>query len=183
MAQTARPDADISDGDWVNQSGNNTNLFASIDESTASDSDYIVATDSGMGMGSDIVTIIGLEDMDEPDGNASHTIKYRATEDSGMSAMSLKVELLEGSTSRKSVTNSSLGGSFTTYTINLSEAEAGNISDYTNLRLRFTANDGMGMGNSCKVSWAEFSAPDAAASEAPAAEPDMPGAAFLLFLD
>ena len=183
MAQTARPDADISDGNWVNQAGNNTNLFASIDESTASDSDYIIATDEGMGFGSDIVTIIGLEDMDEPDGNASHTIKYRATESSGMSAMSLKVELLEGSTSRKSVTNSSLGGSFVTYTINLSEGEAGNISDYTNLRLRFTANDGMGMGSACKVSWAEFSAPDAAASAAPAAEPDMPGAAFLLFLD
>ena len=57
MAQFARPDADISDGNWVNQAGNNTNLFASIDESVAADGDYIIATDEGMGFGSDIVKI------------------------------------------------------------------------------------------------------------------------------
>jgi|TARA_B100001778_G_scaffold314532_1_gene299880 hypothetical protein len=178
MTQYARPDADISDGDWLNQSDSNTNLYASIDESSASDSDYIYAEDEGYGSGSDIVCIIGLGDINEPDGNADHKIKYRATENSGMNAYSLKVELLEGSTVRKSVTNSSIGGSFATSTISLTTSEAGNISDYTNLRLRFTANDSQGGGYVLKVSWAEFQAPDAASGGGVATSP-----AFLLFVD
>jgi hypothetical protein len=40
-AAGARPDADVTDGSWLNELGTNTNLFASIDESAANDSDYI----------------------------------------------------------------------------------------------------------------------------------------------
>ena len=47
MTQYARPDSDVSDGSFLNASGNNTNLYQSIDESTASDSDYVISTDSG----------------------------------------------------------------------------------------------------------------------------------------
>jgi len=39
--QFARPSADVSDGNWLNESSSNTNLYASIDEVTASDADYI----------------------------------------------------------------------------------------------------------------------------------------------
>ena len=176
MTQYARPDADISDGDWLNQSDSNTNLYASIDESSASDSDYIKATDEGYGSGSDIVCIIGLSEINTPDGDADHKIKYRASDDTGSGAMSLKVELLEGSTVRKTNTNSSLTSSLATYTINLTTSEASNISDYTNLRLRFTANDSSGSGATCTVSWAEFQAPDAASGI-------VTSPAFLLFVD
>ena len=176
MTQYARPDADISDGDWLNQSDSNTNLYASIDESSASDSDYIKATDEGYGSGSDIVCIIGLSDINTPDGDADHKIKYRASDDTGSGAMSLKVELLEGSTVRKTNTNRRLTSSLATYTINLTTSEASNISDYTNLRLRFTANDGSGSGTTCTVSWAEFQAPDEASGI-------VTSPAFLLFVD
>ena len=47
MTQYARPDSDVSDGSFLNASGNNTNLYQSIDESSASDSDYVISTDSG----------------------------------------------------------------------------------------------------------------------------------------
>ena len=40
-SQFARPSADVSDGNWLNESSSNTNLYASIDEVTASDADYI----------------------------------------------------------------------------------------------------------------------------------------------
>ena len=164
MTQFARPDADVSDGDWLNQDDSNSNLYASIDEASHSDSDYIKAEDPGYGIPTDMPVTIGLSDINEPDGNADHKIKYRATENSGSNAVQLTVQLLEGSTSRKSVTNSSIGGSFAEYTINLSEAEANNISDYTNLKLKFTASDTQGGGAVTKISSAEFQAPDAAAS-------------------
>ena len=45
MTQFARPDADVSDGDWLNQDDSNSNLYASIDEASHSDSDYIKAED------------------------------------------------------------------------------------------------------------------------------------------
>ena len=112
MTQFARPDADVSDGDWLNQDDSNSNLYASIDEASHSDSDYIKAEDPGYGTPTDMPVTIGLSDINEPDGNADHKIKYRATENSGSNAVQLTVQLLEGSTSRKSVTNSSIGGSF-----------------------------------------------------------------------
>ena len=36
-----RPDADSSDGSWLNASSSNTDLYASVDESTFDDADYI----------------------------------------------------------------------------------------------------------------------------------------------
>ena len=39
--QFARPISDISVGGWLNELGSGTNLYQSIDEATASDTDYI----------------------------------------------------------------------------------------------------------------------------------------------
>ena len=43
---TIQPDADITDGNWVNEVGSNVDLYASVDEALASDSDYIRSGDS-----------------------------------------------------------------------------------------------------------------------------------------
>jgi hypothetical protein len=52
--QFARPSADVADGNWLNESASNTNLYASIDEVTASDADYIR---SGAGPTNDTCTV------------------------------------------------------------------------------------------------------------------------------
>jgi len=44
--QFARPDADITDGAWLNQAGTNVNLYQSLDETTADDTDAIESSDS-----------------------------------------------------------------------------------------------------------------------------------------
>ena len=41
VATFLRPDADSSDGSWLDASSSNTNLYASVDESTFDDADYI----------------------------------------------------------------------------------------------------------------------------------------------
>lgn len=60
--QFARPSSDVADGGWTNQADSNTNLYASIDEVTASDTDYIK---SGATPTDDAVTI-GLSSVTYP---------------------------------------------------------------------------------------------------------------------
>jgi hypothetical protein len=45
LTQDVGPSADITDGAWTNEAGSNANLFASVDESTANDADYIQSSD------------------------------------------------------------------------------------------------------------------------------------------
>lgn len=44
--QFARPAYDVISGNWLNESSSDVNLYASIDEVTASDSDYIQGSDA-----------------------------------------------------------------------------------------------------------------------------------------
>ena len=43
MTQYARPDSDTSIGDWADNSSGTSIIYQAIDESSASDSDYIEA--------------------------------------------------------------------------------------------------------------------------------------------
>lgn len=161
MTQYARPDSDVSDGSFLNASGNNTNLYQSIDESSASDSDYVISTDSGYS--ADNMTV-GLSNVTDPENAANHVVRYRAKGDAGMgmggSVPSLTVALLEGTTQRASSTNGSVATSFTDYNFSLSTSEANAISDYTDLRLKFT-RAAAGSGPSITISQAYFECDDA----------------------
>src|SRR5215216_5013026 len=42
--QVGAPISDVTDGSWLNELGTNTNLYASLDESVASDTDYIISS-------------------------------------------------------------------------------------------------------------------------------------------
>ncbi len=148
MAQYARPDADDTDGNWTDKSGGGT-LYTSIDETSADDdTTYIKVTDNG----SNEACIVQLSNISAPtSGNAY--LKARAkTSDNAYTGNppQLKVELLEGSTSRVSNTFSSVS---TSGWGDLSHTFSGlgvSISDWTALKLRLTmiAGDGGGMGAS-----------------------------------
>lgn len=148
MAQYARPDADDTDGNWTDKSGGGT-LYTSIDETSADDdTTYIKVTDNG----SNEACIVQLSNISAPtSGNAY--LKARAkTSDNAFTGNppQLKIELLEGSTSRVSNTFSSVS---TSGWGDLSHTFSGlgvSISDWTALKLRLTmiAGDGGGMGAS-----------------------------------
>ena len=71
--QYAYPTADVTDGSWLNESGNNTNLYASVDEATtANDSDYIRSSLSPSG---DAVTL-GFGTIPTP-GSGGGTLRIR----------------------------------------------------------------------------------------------------------
>ena|SRR5215203_549705 len=135
-AQIAVPISDISDGSWLNELGSNTNLFASIDESAASDVDYIIS--SALGSGSSDTCEVGLTSLTDPTSSSGHTVSYRYRAQ-GTGTMNLTVRLMQGATIIASWTHTSVSTTYATATQTLSGAEADAITNYTDLRLRFVA--------------------------------------------
>lgn len=61
--QFARPASDVADGGWLNEAASNVNLFESINEETASDTDYIESSVNPV----EDTCIIGLSGIQTPD--------------------------------------------------------------------------------------------------------------------
>lgn len=158
-SQYGRPNSDVSTGNWLDHLYS-TPLYDDIDEITAEDTDYI---QSAINPSIDTCEI-GLSSVTDPGFHTGHIVRYRyATGMSGTgkpSEIDLIVRLMEGANEIASWSHSNLAGDllFVTSTQTLTEAQAGLISDYSNLRLRFTANR-LGIGARdiwVEISWAEF---------------------------
>ena len=157
MVQYARPDADTSVGNWTASSG--TDRYAMIDEASTDDSDYIQVTDSGGG--GEAITL-SLSAVTDPSSASSHSVVVRFSDDSGMDAVTLNINLKDGGTSIKN--EGFTGSSTANHTMTLNATQANNISGYGNLTLVLTATDGGGIGSTSKIYQAYFACPDAASS-------------------
>jgi len=129
MTQYARPDSNISVGNWQPSSG--PDCYAMIDESSTDDNDYISVTSYG----SYETIVVGLSDVDTPD-SGTRTVVVRARKEAGMGGggIDLTVTLKEGGTSKGSQTTS-LSTSYTNISFNITSS----ISDYSDLRLEIVA--------------------------------------------
>ena len=125
--QFARPNADISDGAWVATSG--VDLFAMIDEASASDTDYIRTSSTS-------IATIGVASMQDPAASDAHYVRYRIGAANGKSMI---VRLMQGAVQIASWTHSGLSAAPTTYQQTLSQVQADSITDYTALRFQFEA--------------------------------------------
>ena len=145
MAQFARPDTDTNNVDaYTDQAGGSTNLYATIDETVAADADYIRTVPDPS---SDVI-VFRLSDVTDPVSSSNHVLRVRAGTDqaSGGNAINLTAQLRQGyvnegtpGTLIATLTQSPISdGSFTTYSLTLSGAEADAITDYTALFLRIT---------------------------------------------
>jgi hypothetical protein len=153
MTQYARPDEDITVGGWENESSGSS-LYSSIDESSPSDTDYILGKDEDE-------CVIGLSDLVDPNVHTDHVIKVRAKV--GIGSCTGWWYLKQGTTTIKSgVFNST---SFATSEVTLSSAEAATITDYEDLRFHFKACSNSVY--STYISWAEFSVPEVVTSAPP----------------
>lgn len=165
MTQYARPNSDISVDSYVqwgynywkwSANGNSTsNLYAQIDEATASDSDYAKYKSMGSETGQ-IYYKAGLSDIDEPSDLSSVSIRVRLQN----SSVNCYVQLYDGTTEIKSFwtgTNSST----TNIDQTLTSTEAGNISDWSDLRLWFSCDDDT-QYQTCYIYQAYLEAGDAA---------------------
>lgn len=140
-AQKARPSADVTDGNWLNESASNTNLYQSIDEAdTPTDTDWI---QSGANPSADLVEV-SLSSVTDPALSTGHILRYRTRLDAAVAggAMSLVTELRQGTSALSTPVSDTIAPASTTETTNtvtLSGAQADAITDYSTLRLRSTA--------------------------------------------
>lgn len=125
-AQYARPTSDVSTGTWTASSG--SDLFAMLDETAASDADYIVTTGAS-------TCEVALGTLSDPASSSGHVVRYRISADAG----GITVRLRQGTTTIATWTHATAPTSLTTYAQTLTGGEADSITDYSTLRLQFEA--------------------------------------------
>ncbi len=144
MAQFGRPSTDTVNEGYLNEAASGSNLFQSIDETVASDTDYI---QSAAAPTSDVYAT-KLTTLEDPVSSSGHIIRYRhAKSASGGAQIDLTVQLRQGYVSEgtpgtliKAWTHTNISNTATTESQTLSGAEADAITNYNDLFLRFVFN-------------------------------------------
>ena len=146
MAQFGRPSADTNNPDaYTDQGGGSTTIYTTIDESVASDADYIR---SPLAPSSDVY-VTALSTLEDPVSSTGHVIRTRLAKDAaGGAQIDATIQLRQGYVSEASLgtliatvpSTSSLSETFTDKNHTLSGAEADAITDYTDLALRIVFN-------------------------------------------
>ena len=127
-AQFARPTSDASAGAWTASTG--SDLYAMIDETAASDADYITTVNAS-------TCEVALSTLSDPASSSGHIVRYRLSAEAG----GVTVRLRQGTTTIASWTHSPAPSSLTNYAQTLSGGEADSITDYTALKLQFEATE------------------------------------------
>lgn len=138
MVQIARPTSDVAAGAWTTQAGGTSNLYATIDESVASDTDFIKSSASPAT--ADIVKI-QLGTLTDPVSSTGHKVRYRYQKSvSGGDQIDLTVRLVQGAaTTIATWTHTNIANGWTDAEQTLTSGEANAITDYADLRLWFEA--------------------------------------------
>jgi hypothetical protein len=154
MAQFARPDSDITTTNWTRSSGTNA-YYTYIDEVTADNADYVQTTSTNSGLE------VKLSAVTDPLSSTDHIIRVRNWMVGSAAGEQRTILLLQGGTTIATLITGTLSRTVGTQNnITLTGAQADAITDYSDLRLRFTATT-LGAGETYRVGWAELEVPDA----------------------
>lgn len=159
MAQFARPNADVSAGLW-----NVTPLNQKIDEVVRDDADLVSSNNNSNDTAGS--TMIGLSTVTDPEVSTGHILRYTYRKDAAAGhGVGFTTTLRVGTTIVATFSHSIISETFVQADQTLTEAQANDITDYSNLRmeLRRFGDTGGSPANrrSAQVSWAEFEVPDA----------------------
>lgn len=158
MAQFLRPDGNVTQTSF-------TGGFAEIDESTASDADFAYGANNTAA----VLEVSLSNPADTPD-TGTCTVRYRiAKTNAGTvsgtgNSVNITCEVYQGASQVAADTAKTTSGTWTDYSFTFS---TGLVSDWTDLRLRFTTTNSGGSPANRRggaVSWAEIEAPDAPAA-------------------
>lgn len=130
MAQILRLISDTSIGGFTTESGSTTNLYASLDESVASDSDYII---SNSALAYDVYKGKLTTTVTDPLDSNTHTVEYRVGT-VGSVPVDVEIRLLQGATEIAYWKHFSVAA-LTTFQQTLTTTQADSITDYTDLYL------------------------------------------------
>jgi hypothetical protein len=141
MAQFGRPSADTSIGTYTDQAAGVTNIYTTIDESVASDADYIQSVLAP----SSAPYATKLTNLEDPISSTGHVVRWRVGKSAaGGATLNVTVQLRQGYVSEgtpgtliASKGPTAVPDAFTDDSLTLSGAEADSITDYTSLYLRF----------------------------------------------
>jgi hypothetical protein len=144
VTQYGRPSADTYLGNWEDEAAGTTNIYDGIDEVTPSDADYIVSDSAP----STSPYVCKLTTVTDPATSSGHIVRYRYGKDAaGGAQIDIVVQLREGyvnegtpGTLIKAWTHTNVSDTLTTAAQTLSAGEADSITDYSDLFLRFTAD-------------------------------------------
>lgn len=150
MAQYAAPNADITDGNWLDETAGNTDLYDGLPPGTpgspgaGDDSTYIESPSAP----SSEACAFDLANLEDPVSSSNHIIRWRRGKDAaGGAQIDLTVQLRQGYTGEgaqgtqiTSQSDTDIPDSFTNTSYTLSGGEADTITDYTDLQVRFVAN-------------------------------------------
>lgn len=126
ITQKLAPVSDVAAGSWLPSSG--SDLYAMVDETAYSDTDYIYATSA-------TTCTLALTSGSDPSSSSGHILRYRLLAGSGTIAVALK----QGSTTIASWGPHSLTGSAQDFAQTLTGTQADSITDYSALRVEITS--------------------------------------------
>jgi hypothetical protein len=134
--QYLRPDADLADGLWLNESGSNVNLYASVDEAAPpSDTDYIQSSRNPS------VDVCQLRFSDPTGAVGQPFIVHYRIRRVFAGNINLTVRLKQGATQKASWTHSNVAFSnFLTLAHQISSAEFASITDFNDLSVELQAD-------------------------------------------
>jgi len=133
-AYALRPDGDVTVGTWQNELGGTT-LYTSIDEPVPVDTDYVWHNAPPLNSYFEV-------SLTNPAGNVpanNHYLRWRARRIGGTLTTTIKCELRQGASTVIVSDEQTLNNdNFQTFEKQLSAGEIASITDYDDLRLRFT---------------------------------------------
>jgi hypothetical protein len=141
MAQYGRPSIDTLNQSYTDQGGGSANLYTTVDEVSASDTDYIKSPLAP----SNSVYVTKFSTVEDPQASTGHVVRYRYQKDAaGGAQINITIELRQGYTNESSqgtliatvATLTNIANGWTTGSYTLSAGEADSITDYTALYLR-----------------------------------------------
>lgn len=166
MAQFLRPNADIDDGLWTAFTG--SDLYAMIDESSASDADYIQILGSH-GVTAGYNCQIGLSSAGDPVIHTGHILRMRAKKSaSGGDSLNLTYNLINDTSGSPAVIDDetfALTDAWQTFEYTIPTTAADDITDYADLSIYLFSIDGV-VDRNYQVSWVELEIPDAGSGSA-----------------
>lgn len=125
-SQKLAPVSDVAAGSWTPSSG--SDLYAMLDETSYSDTDYIAATSA-------TTCTLALASGSDPSSSTGHILRYRLLSGSGTVTVTLK----QGTTTIASWGPHTLTGAAQDFAQTLTGGEADSITDYSALRVEFTS--------------------------------------------
>lgn len=153
--QVAVPSSDITTGAWTDIGS--SPHYECLNESVASDGDYVQLNNQTAN-----TFEVKLSAVDDPLSNVNHVVTSRVRK-LGTGTISLTGYLMQGST-QIATWSISLSSSFTNTTYTLSSSEADAITDYGDLRTRYTGTCASAT-RYIAVSWVKLETPDMGVAE------------------